>query len=215
MKPQTKSFSAFRFGMKATAEGQISGYGSIFGNVDSYGEVVERGAFTDTLQRHKEAGTAPLMLWQHDAQKPIGRWDHMAEDSVGLFMSGQINTGTSWGRDAWAAVSAGDIDGLSIGYVETKTRPDGALLRLEAVDLREVSVVSMPANRKARIRLTGKSDLEDLLTDSGLSNAAAKKIVAGGWSALVGDDDPEAVDALDTLHSFLKSSSLNIRARLK
>jgi len=36
--------------LKAVSDdGAIEGYGSVFGNVDSYGEVVEPGAFTQSL----------------------------------------------------------------------------------------------------------------------------------------------------------------------
>lgn len=57
----------FHLEVKAlTDEGTFEGYGSVFNNVDSYGERVAAGAFAKSLAQHAKAGTSPLMLWQHD-----------------------------------------------------------------------------------------------------------------------------------------------------
>ena len=74
--------SAVRLDMKAVGDdGVIEGYGSIFGNVDSYGEIVMPGAFTQSLVDARKRGQTIKMLWQHDPSQPIGVWDDIAEDS--------------------------------------------------------------------------------------------------------------------------------------
>src|SRR5688572_5019121 len=45
--------------------GAFSGYGAIFGNEDAYGDVIERGAFSTSLQEWKGTGKLPPMLLQH------------------------------------------------------------------------------------------------------------------------------------------------------
>ena len=45
----------------------FEGYGAVFGNVDSYGDVIQPGAFADTLAAAHKSGTWPAMLLQHGA----------------------------------------------------------------------------------------------------------------------------------------------------
>src|SRR5438034_1404496 len=52
--------------------GEIEGYGSIFGNVDSYGEMVMPGAFSASLVDARRKGRSVKMLWQHNPDQPIG-----------------------------------------------------------------------------------------------------------------------------------------------
>jgi phage head maturation protease len=50
-------------------DGYITGYGSVFGNVDSYGDVVAKGAFKKTIADAKTGvGQWPAMLLQHGGQ---------------------------------------------------------------------------------------------------------------------------------------------------
>src|SRR3546814_6009325 len=50
-------------------EGTFSGYAAVFGNVDSYGDVIERGAFKATLRAWEEKGKLPPMLLQHRSEE--------------------------------------------------------------------------------------------------------------------------------------------------
>ena len=43
----------------------FKGYGAIFGNVDSYGDVIVQGAFKRTLRDAKRDNNLPAMLLQH------------------------------------------------------------------------------------------------------------------------------------------------------
>lgn len=51
-------------------EGVFSGYGSVFGNVDSGGDVVEPGAFTKTLEKGWER--VKILALHNDCCLPIG-----------------------------------------------------------------------------------------------------------------------------------------------
>lgn len=132
-------------------EGTFTGYGSIFGNLDSYGEKVMPGAFAESLAKHRQDGSKPLMLWQHNPDEPIGVWEDLAEDGKGLKGTGRFVMETARGREAHALLRAGAIRGLSIGYREIETSPDGSARLLKKLDLLEISVVSFPANRRARV----------------------------------------------------------------
>ena len=52
--------------------GEFSGYGSVFGVEDSYGDVVVPGAFEGSLKNKM-----PAMLWQHDTSEPIGIFTYL------------------------------------------------------------------------------------------------------------------------------------------
>ena len=186
--------------VKATSEGVIEGLASTWGgDPDAYGDVILRGAFAASLRKHQSAGTLPVMLWSHKMEQPIGRWSELRESGEGLQVKGKLNLRTDAGREAFEHVKAGDAGGLSIGF----TLPEGGrkyvgdgIFEISEADLHEVSVVTIPANRNARINgvksLTSKTEAIDMLRDCGLSRKAAQRFAAGGWSALNGDDEAEA-----------------------
>ncbi|MFP5434508.1 MAG: HK97 family phage prohead protease, partial [Alphaproteobacteria bacterium] len=196
-----------------TDAGTFTGYGSIFGNLDSYGEVVEAGAFAKSLSRlAKEKAVLP-MLWQHDPSQPIGVWEDLVEDAKGLKGTGRIVLETAKGAEAYALLKAGAIRGLSIGYREIKVEPDGNNRRLKELDLREISVVTFPANRRAQVgtvksildvgALPTVREFEEFLRDAGFSKALATAIAAKATPHLRGDPGADADDVL----SFLRALS--------
>ena len=95
----------------------FSGYGAAFNNEDSYGDVIEKGAFRETLAEHSKSGSAPLMFLNHDmfGSLPIGKWTGMEEDDFGLKVKGEL-LDTTAGVDTYKALKAGAINGLSIGF---------------------------------------------------------------------------------------------------
>lgn len=135
----------------ADDDGSFTGYASVFGNVDSYGEICVDGCFSKSLTKHQRDGTKPLLLWQHDPEKPIGVWDSLSEDGKGLIGTGRLLKGVRQAEEALILLRAGALRGLSIGYREVKAEPDGSTRKLVELDLIEASIVSFPANRKASI----------------------------------------------------------------
>jgi len=191
-----------------SAEGTFSGYGSVFGVEDSYEDIVMPGAFTRSLAEHAADGTKPLMLWQHNPDQPIGIYTKMAEDEKGLFVEGKLALGTQAGKEAHELLKMGALSGLSIGFSTRKYEVDKetGIRRLLDVKLWEVSPVSFPANDRARIDsvkglLESPRFFERQLRDAlGLSREQAKRLMAGGWSALLrdaGGAEEEESDARD------------------
>jgi uncharacterized protein len=149
---------SFPFEMKSLEkDGTFAGYGSVFGNKDSYGDVVMPGAFNDSLAEWKTKGRLPPILWQHDAAQPIGPFTSMREDAKGLHVEGQLLVNdVQLAREAHALMSAGAIGGMSIGY---QIAPGGSTFNsqsmaneLRALQLWEVSIVTFPANEEARVQ---------------------------------------------------------------
>jgi hypothetical protein len=164
----------------------FGGYGAVFGNIDSYGDVIAKGAFSRAVAASRR-GIWPAMLLQHGGflsssadLTPIGIWTSMSEDSKGLAVTGKL-ADTSMGRTIAALLSMQPrpaLSGLSIGF---RTRdsvqapdprvPKGASRLLTDIDLAEISPVTFPANDLARIdaagsglepESTGKSRLSEL-----------------------------------------------------
>lgn len=132
-------------------DGVFEGYASLFRIPDLGKDIVEPGAFRESLQRRGPGGVK--MLWQHDPAEPIGRWSSLAEDSRGLFVRGRLSLAVARAREIHALMLDGAIDGLSIGFRHEKARtePRTGLRRLERIDLWEVSVVTFPMLPQARI----------------------------------------------------------------
>jgi uncharacterized protein len=143
--------------------GTFSGYGAFFDNVDSYGDVIAPGAFKASLKEWGKEKKLPPMLIQHGGWMmndtdalPIGKWTSMEEDARGLKVEGRvINLDTDLGKRIHGAMKEGVLDGMSIGYRAKKftvgTKPGEPRRKLEAVELIEVSLVTFPANGKARV----------------------------------------------------------------
>ena len=126
----------------------IQGYASLWGVADLNGDVVQAGAFADSVARTGAGGVR--MLNQHDARAPVGIWEQIVEDARGLFVRGRIEDWSAEARFAGALSRAGALDGLSIGYRTARARRQGRLRVLSAVELWEVSLVTFPMLPGAR-----------------------------------------------------------------
>lgn len=200
-------------------DGVIEGYGSTFGGEpDSYGDIVLKGAFSDSLARHAADDTMPLMLWGHETYSPpIGSWMKMAEDRKGLWAKGQIDLDDPMGQRVHRALKNRRVRGLSIGYetVEKKADPKRPGVNLlEKLDLWELSVVNFPANRRAQVTavktirgggLPSLSDFEAFLREAGFSKTEATAIAGKGLSPLLRGEPGNATDAdvMSALHALL------------
>lgn len=144
------------------ADLRISGYASLFGQVDMSGDSVQSGAFAASVLTLKN-GRLPMLLG-HETANPIGVWDRLIEDKTGLFVSGRIVAGSALADRTIRLVKEGALSGLSIGYRvsrKTQTRSGRSLIEL---DLWEVSVVAFPMQRTARITQIG--DTQNINTTS-------------------------------------------------
>jgi HK97 family phage prohead protease len=150
-------FCRFDDGVSVAADGVITGYASVFGLADQGGDVVEKGAYGESLIRLAKAGRGVKMLWQHDPGEPVGVWDEVREDATGLWVKGRILEAVRRGAEARALIEAGAIDGLSIGYRTLRATKDAKGHRLlQELDLWEVSLVTFPMLPEARVH--GKAE---------------------------------------------------------
>jgi HK97 family phage prohead protease len=178
----------------------FTGYGSVFGNVDEVNDIVEQGAFAETISEKK---TIP-MLWQHDWRQPIGLFKNLREDANGLHVEGEINKKTQKGLEAYSLLKQGAINGLSIGFTtkEYSYDTEKSIRRIKKINLFEISTVTFPANKlatatdvkcfveKSTLNDMDIRDFEHFLRDAlNCSSKTAKRLASGGYDAAIKDRD--------------------------
>ena len=178
-------------------ESGLEGYAATFGNVDSVGDVILQGAFLKSLTTRK-----PKFCLQHDSDDLIGVISDANEDTTGLYIKASF-ANIQCAQDARELVKIGAIGEMSIGYSvkDYEYRSDGVRV-LKEIELFEISLVTFPANDKAKITKVKslpntEREFESFLRDvGGYSNAAAKTITAHGFKALSSQRDVEAEEAM-------------------
>ena len=165
----------------------LEGYASVFGNIDSYGDIMVKGAFTESL-----AERLPAFCYQHWMSDVIGVIYEAKEDDKGLFIKAKIPKEHTQGKDVALLIKCGGITEMSIGYVELDSieeKIDGVeVVRVTKVKLYEVSPVTRAANDQA-VFTSFKSansvkELEEGLKSTGLSRKEAKiiyEMFLRGW----------------------------------
>ena len=184
-----KSNLTIPLSIKALNDGEFEGHGSIFGNEDLGGDVVMKGAFRKSLEKHREANSLPQMFWMHKPDQVPGKWVSMSEDQNGLRVKGVL-ADTPLGNEIRTLLKMDAVKGLSIGYstVDQEWKDDGTRL-LKELELWEVSVVSLPMNplaqvahAKSRLSEIGEyvptlKEFERILREAGCSRSTAKRLV--------------------------------------
>ena len=138
--------------------GIVKGYGSYFGNKDSDGDVIAKGAYQKTI---KENGERVRYLWQHKMDKPIGKIKEMYEDDKGLMFVAEIPK-TTLGNDALELMKAGIVTENSVGILPIQKQMKDGYREITEVKLYEISAVTLAANDQAKILdVKGKVDIEN------------------------------------------------------
>lgn len=218
-------FNEIKLAPPDVTEMKFEGYGAAFGNVDAYGDVIEPGAFAQYLADAQSGKQPwPSMLLQHggwgmtaEDLMPAGVWTDLAEDGKGLKSAGVL-ADIPKSRDAYTLMKMKPrpaIDGLSIGYFvkefEPRSKPEDPRRRIKRVDLVEISLVTFPANGKARVtgvKSVGSTEREIegwLMRDAGLSRREARIAINQGFKALIGMQD--AAGELDELATIIRRNT--------
>ncbi len=198
-------------------KGTFTGYGSIFGNEDQGSDIMQKGAFTKSLEQRPASKVK--LLYQHKTDEPIGVFENMYEDEKGLFVKGRLAMGTQKGREAYELLKMGALDGMSIGfradpekqgYNENKR----GTRTLKEVDLMEISLVTFPMNERALIETVKASqksirEWEKILRDAGGLSRTEAKIGAKALSESLsqrdaGDDNKQLATLINKVADILK-----------
>jgi HK97 family phage prohead protease len=209
---------------------EFSGYGAVFGNVDSYGDVIQKGAFSSYLSDvHSGKQNWPALLMQHggfgfsaDDITPVGVYSDLKEDDFGLKTVGKLAP-TPRGTEAYTLMKMQPrpaISGLSIGYYvvdEEKGGKNDPYRRLiKQIDLVEISIVTFPANDQARVGSVKSAqdyndrEFERLMLGAGFSRKEALIIMNQGFRHLktkLGAGD----EMLDEIADMIRKNTQHIK----
>lgn len=189
------------------AEGVFSGYGAVFSNIDSGGDIIEPGAFTKTIA--ESADRVKILSGHNEGLLPIGKPLELREDAKGLYLEAKISD-TALGRDVKTLIADGVLCELSIGYDPVVFDYDkNGIRHLREVKLWEISVVTWAMNEEATITGFKASDLTaqlesqlkaELQTDAA-NIKAGRKISASRMKSLkdTSTSMKTAIKLLDTI----------------
>lgn len=200
--------------------GKFSGYASVFDGVDSYGDTITKGAFSDTLNTHG----APKMFFNHEWTMPIGKYTTVKEDDHGLYVEGELTPGLALATDVRAAMKHGTLDGLSIGgYVQKSDyqETDKGRVISKWSRLMEISPVVFPADSAARVdsvksemleaieQVETIRDLERLLRDAGGFSKGAAIALAARVKSMFGQGEPASdADNMNLLAVLMRAREI-------
>jgi len=186
--------------MEKSDNGTITGYAATFiREPDSYGDVIAKGAFAESIERIKAEGKAIPLLWNHDSgdlKSYIGTVTDLEEDDHGLLFTAGFDA-TERAQRARELASDGRLCKFSFAYQildqGTVTLEDGTEANeLRKLDLYEVSLVMYPANPDTSV-VEVKSDAQA----GGLLKAPVNILASGIDEAdarLIGKALAEAID---------------------
>ncbi len=160
----------------AEGHGSITGYAATFTRTpDSYGDVIAKGAFAESIGRIRAEGKAIPLLWNHDSgdlKSYIGTVTRLEEDDHGLLFTASFD-GTERAQRARELAADGRLCKFSFAYgvqdQGTVTLEDGTEANeLRKLDLFEVSLVMYPANpetsvvevKSAGVKVTGGREVD-------------------------------------------------------
>jgi len=131
--------------------GQFEGMAAVYGIRDELGDVIEKGAFTRSLEHHK--GKFPL-FWQHRLDEPMGFVD-VQDSETGLRVKGKLNLEVARARETHAlmkqAAAEGVPFGLSFGFDTIQATWQGGVRHLKEIRLYEISPTLVPAHPMAQV----------------------------------------------------------------
>jgi len=157
-----------RFDIKKDQAGNdrliISGWAARFGNVDSYGDIIEPGAFTKTISERKGR---IAFCYQHEIDEPIAKITLLEERAEGLWVEAEISASE---EDIQTKVKEGILTEMSIGYRTINCTEEiineKYITHLTEVKLYEISLVTIAANEMATIQnMKSEQEKQDYFDD--------------------------------------------------
>ena len=144
------------FELKAGDNGIVEGYASTWTKTpDSYGDIVIKGAFTETLKKRKATGHPFPLCFNHDFDQIIGAVAEAEEDDFGLKIKASF-LNTALAQEKRELVKEGIVWQFSFAYSvlgreepTEEEKKQGIFQKLTKLDLYEVSLVPVPANQTA------------------------------------------------------------------
>ncbi|MGA5467168.1 HK97 family phage prohead protease [Mycobacterium sp. NPDC050041] len=185
-----KSFDV-KFKTDGLAEGEFIAYASVFGNKDLVGDVMMKGAFTDTLAAWQRKGVPIPLLWGHNTADPDYNLGYVEaeQDEKGLKVHAYLDMDSPKSAQTYRLLKSGRVNQMSITYRVADgayVMPEGdgksyedAFYEIRALDLFEVSVVPIAANQEAEV-VAVKSVVSALASKAGRTLSAKNETALRG-----------------------------------
>ncbi len=142
----------------------FEGYACKFGGIDSDGDTFIKGAYKNVI---KSDYYIKMMFNHRTDDLPIGLWKSIHEDKIGLYVKGEM-TDNPFPSEVYKSIKHGSIDGLSVSVGLNKgdyKRNSTGIEITNISDMNEISIVSFPADKSARIELSAiKKELKEVET---------------------------------------------------
>jgi HK97 family phage prohead protease len=139
-------------------EGQFEAIVSVFGNTDSYGDVVMPGAFADDLTAWEASGDPIPVYWSHRMDDPdfnIGHVLEAKETDKGLWVRAQLDLDAPKAAQVFRLLRGKRVTQFSFAYdviegAEVK-REDGTVYELRKLKVYEVGPTPIGANPETEL----------------------------------------------------------------
>lgn len=198
----------------------FEGLASTFGNIDLGEDIVQAGAFRESLEKE-----LPVILWQHDRWEPIGVSIEAKEITEGLFIKGKLPRKDTFvsGR-VIPQMDVGSVRKMSIGFIPVEVHLDNetGVRTLIKVILKEVSLVTFPMNPLANVtafkcevgqakEIKTKRDFEKALRESGAFSREAATMLTKHfvYQGEPGEDDQGDPDEEEKALALLNEMKLD------
>lgn len=187
---RTRTNADARIQGKAEGNGWLEGYAAVFGNVDSQGDVIRKGAFAKSIAEKVQAGKVKLMV-RHvrdggDTPEVVGVVTQAKEDDIGLWIHAEFGSDQT-SQDARAKAIEGLATGLSIGYIPMQwadVMVEGKeAVELTEIKLMEVTLTAFPANEQAVVTKAKSTGPE--ATTPPPPPAPAQQAASTDWSSAI------------------------------
>lgn len=205
--------------LKADETGKIAGFFSTYEKTpDSYGDIIEPGAFTKTIEKRKASGHPFPLCWNHDFSSVIGVVDSVEEKEIGPYIEASF-LDTALAQDVRKMVQSGAVYQFSFAYDVLSWREPTAEEKkmgvqnvLQEVEVFEVSVVTVPANQNAvvtDIKGAIEAEIKAGRRNNKSDEETIKQIISLAQSLLTvkEDDKPEEEEAEEEAKSEVNEAS--------
>lgn len=205
----------------AESEGAFSGYGSVFNVLDSKNDIIMPGAYAEVL---KSGAPVPVYVnhgWLR-GELPVGTWSDLKEDDKGLYGHAGLVMQMPSALNAYWGIKSGLVTGLSVAIMpdaqSIEKNKDGARVIHNIKMMKEISIVTEPANGESRIvdvkfseeleKVETVRDFERLLRDVGAFDQSSAKMLTAKARELfaqrdVGDETAQKQASDDLYAAFL------------
>lgn len=155
MKTKKLDLKIDRIGAKDNlTAGQFTGYASVFGNVDSVGDKIVKGAFAQSLKDFGDGGAGIPCYWCHETSDPemnLGTTLEATEDEHGLFVKVQLDLDNPKAAYAYKLLKEQRVRQMSFAYQVTDGENKKDCFEITGCKIFEVSIVPVGANQATSI----------------------------------------------------------------